>query len=233
MSIREAYEQVLKKRGDRGTSPETWDDKLTPSDDKWADAHGGIGPDPDTDDPTYDGEAAADDNMDEIEKSSKKSPKRPGDQDEGDKKIKEAKDLVSFFDAVSEAVQLDELSKKTLKSYVKKASDSMYDQGGRSVYHSTKANKANGVFADNTKKKHRDKSAEAEKKAEKRSKGISRAVDKLANESVLSVASTAAANKGKDKRKNPPKRKPISKNDGQHGEPALMKAAKRLFGKKK
>src|SRR6056297_1509376 len=78
--------------------------------------------------------------------------------------------------------QIDELSKKTLGSYVKKASDDMYDKGGRVAYHSNKGNKSDGVFADASKKKHRAKATDAERKAANRSTGISRAVKRLSKE---------------------------------------------------
>jgi len=78
--------------------------------------------------------------------------------------------------------QIDEISKKTLSSYVKKASTDMYDKGGRSVYHSTKAAKASGPFADQTKKKHRQKSDEAERKAANRATGIERAMNRMTKE---------------------------------------------------
>lgn len=75
--------------------------------------------------------------------------------------------------------QLDELSKKTLSNYVKKASDDMYDKGGRVAYHSNKANKAGGTFAKTIKQKHRQKAADNERKASNRSAGIRRAVNKM------------------------------------------------------
>lgn len=83
------------------------------------------------------------------------------------------------WEAIEEAI-LNELSPKTLASYVKKASDDMYDKGGKTVYHSSKANKASGPFGNVSKKKNRAAAADMERKAASRQTGISRAVDRLA-----------------------------------------------------
>lgn len=88
------------------------------------------------------------------------------------------------YNKMEEVEQLDELSPKTLGSYVKKASADMYDKGGKSVYHSTKVNKASGPFAKETKRKHMTKASDAERKAVNRDTGISRAISRLTKEAL-------------------------------------------------
>lgn len=90
---------------------------------------------------------------------------------------KAAKEFIDL--KMHEATELQELSKKTLGSYVKKAADDMHDYGGRSVYHTMKANRTDGVFKDASKKKHRSKRDDADRKASNRQTGINRAVDRL------------------------------------------------------
>ena len=92
------------------------------------------------------------------------------DDKEAEKAAKEFIDL-----KMHESAELQELSKKTLGSYVKKASDSMHDHGGQSVYHIMKGNRVDGA----TRKKHQAKRDASDKAAEKRQTGIKRAVDRL------------------------------------------------------
>ena len=83
-----------------------------------------------------------------------------------------------------EVEQIDELSPKTLGSYVKKASADQYYRGKNVQYHDTKAQKADGPFAKETKRKHYAKASDAERKAANRDTGIGRAVDRLTRESA-------------------------------------------------
>jgi hypothetical protein len=83
-----------------------------------------------------------------------------------------------------ESVELDEISKKTLASYVKKASADQYFKGQDAQYHDNKAKKAEGPFAKETKKKHYALAARANDKASNRDTGIGRAVDRLTREEV-------------------------------------------------
>lgn len=76
--------------------------------------------------------------------------------------------------------QLDEISKKTLASYVKKASADQYSKGQSAQYHANKANKASGTFEKETKAKHRAIADKTNMKAANRDTGIKRAVDRLA-----------------------------------------------------
>lgn len=84
----------------------------------------------------------------------------------------------------NEEVQLDELSKKTLSSYVKKASADQYFKGQDVQYHDNKARNAEGPFAKETKKKHYALAAKANEKASNRDTGIGRAIDRLTKEEV-------------------------------------------------
>jgi hypothetical protein len=98
-----------------------------------------------------------------------------------------------------EVEQIDELSKKTLGSYVKKASADQYFKGQDAQYHDNKAKKAEGPFAKETKKKHYALAARANDKASNRDTGISRAVDRLTKEEVeLDEAFKIGAMKLKD-----------------------------------
>jgi len=83
-----------------------------------------------------------------------------------------------------EDTQLDELSKKTLGSYVKKASDNMHHQGEAGMRADAKAMKARGSRLDTVGRKasidkYEKRASTADKKAEKRQTGISRAVNRL------------------------------------------------------
>jgi hypothetical protein len=109
--------------------------------------------------------------------------------------IKKASDKL----AKEEVEQIDELSKKTLGSYVKKASADQYFKGQDAQYHDNKAKKAEGPFAKETKKKHYALAARANDKASNRDTGISRAVDRLTKEEVeLDEAFKIGAMKLKD-----------------------------------
>ncbi len=84
----------------------------------------------------------------------------------------------------TESVQIDELKKSTLASYVKKASTDQYLKGQAVQYHTNKAQTADGAFAKQSKEKHYDAADKALKKASNRDTGIGRAVDRLAKEEV-------------------------------------------------
>jgi hypothetical protein len=159
MSISEAYKKMMMEaREGSAYPPEEMEDKMSPSDKKWAAVNGGIDPDPDTDDPTYDGEAAADQNQKELEQSTAKAPGRPGDKDVGDKKpvnqskAMEATNLGDFFSALYEEADIQELSKNTLGKYADKAIDRaemaarMYKNTGKGS--DTDANKQMSDYAD-------------------------------------------------------------------------------------
>ncbi len=91
----------------------------------------------------------------------------------------------------TESVQIDELKKSTLASYVKKASTDQYLKGQAVQYHTNKAQTADGAFAKQSKEKHYDAADKALKKASNRDTGIGRAVNRLAKEEVeLSEAET-------------------------------------------
>lgn len=85
---------------------------------------------------------------------------------------------------LQEAKQIDELSKNTLGSYVKKASTDQYLKGQAVQYHTNKAQTADGAFAKQSKEKHYDAADKALKKASNRDTGIGRAVNRLAKEEV-------------------------------------------------
>ncbi len=86
-----------------------------------------------------------------------------------------------------EVEQIDELSKKTLGSYVKKASTDQYLKGQAVQYHTNKAQTADGVFAKQSKTKHYDAADKALKKASNRDTGIGRAVDRMTKEEVEQI----------------------------------------------
>jgi hypothetical protein len=88
------------------------------------------------------------------------------------------------YNKMEEVEQLDELSPKTLGSYVKKASADQYYRGKNVQYHDTKAQKADGPFSKETKRKHYAKASDAERIAAKRDTGISRAIRRLTREAL-------------------------------------------------
>ncbi len=88
---------------------------------------------------------------------------------------------------LEEVEQIDELSKKTLGSYVKKASTDQYLKGQAVQYHTNKAQTADGAFAKQSKEKHYDAADKALKKASNRDTGIGRAVDRLTKEEVEQI----------------------------------------------
>ena len=86
-----------------------------------------------------------------------------------------------------EVQQMDEISKKTLGSYVKKASTDQYLKGQAVQYHTNRANTAQGAdaaFTKATRKKHNDAAGEALRKASNRDTGIGRAINRLTKEEV-------------------------------------------------
>jgi hypothetical protein len=85
---------------------------------------------------------------------------------------------------LAESVELNELSPKTLGSYIKKASADQYFKGQDAQYHDNKAKNAEGPFAKETKKKHYVLAARANDKASNRDTGITRAVNRLTKEEV-------------------------------------------------
>lgn len=104
--------------------------------------------------------------------------------DLSDFSIEELKDFMMSEDFD----QLDELSKKTLGSYVKKASNDLYFKGQDAQYHTNKANTYQGVIAvDATRKKHNALAGKATHKASNRDIGIERAVSRLAKEEVEQI----------------------------------------------
>lgn len=86
-----------------------------------------------------------------------------------------------------EVEQIDELSKKTLGSYIKKASTDQYLKGQAVQYHTNKAQTADGAFAKQSKEKHYDAADKALKKASNRDTGIGRAVDRMTKEEVEQI----------------------------------------------
>lgn len=105
----------------------------------------------------------------------------------GQQKARAAK-LAARLKKMEEGVeQIDELSKKTLGSYVKKASTDQYLKGQAVQYHTNKAQTADGVFAKQSKEKHYDAADKALKKASNRDTGIGRAVDRLTKEEVEQI----------------------------------------------
>lgn len=95
------------------------------------------------------------------------------DNDEDDEDLDEDEEL--------DEENLSELSKKTLGSYVKKASDSQFKNGEDHEYHGNKANKADVTkgFGKETRAKHSAVANNAMRKASNRSDGVRRAVSKL------------------------------------------------------
>lgn len=92
--------------------------------------------------------------------------------------------MVRMLEA-EEARRLDELSKKTLGSYVKKASTDQYLKGQAVQYHTNKANDSKGsAFEKESKKKHMNAADAALRKASNRDTGIGRAVDRLTKEEI-------------------------------------------------
>ena len=87
-----------------------------------------------------------------------------------------------------EVEDLDELSKKTLGNYVNKAATDMYYKGQDTQYHANKANKAGGVFAKQSREKHRGEEERVHRKASNRSTGVERAVDRLTKEDIINRA---------------------------------------------
>ena len=88
------YNRLLEKAGDRGehikgaTAPESMEDKLSASDKKWADAHGGIH----GNDSGIDGAKAAQQTMDAIKNSVKAAGPRTGDDTSQEDKMEVPKD---------------------------------------------------------------------------------------------------------------------------------------------
>jgi len=102
---------------------------------------------------------------------------------EGDKRMMSAK--MSDMNPMGEEVeQIDEISKKTLGSYVKKASSDLYSRGSRTQYHSNKRNKSSGPFEKESKKKHQSLADYHYRKAGNRAAGIEKATDRLTKEEV-------------------------------------------------
>lgn len=101
-----------------------------------------------------------------------------------------AKNIAKVTAAIKkeEVEQIDELSKKTLGSYIKKASADQYFKGQDAMYHDNKAKNADGPFAKETKKKHYDLAAKANEKASNRDTGIGRAIDRMTKEEVSESA---------------------------------------------
>jgi len=93
-------------------------------------------------------------------------------------------------DQYEEVQQMDEISKKTLGSYVKKASTDQYLKGQAVQYHTNRANTAQGAdaaFTKTTRKKHNDAAGEALRKASNRDTGIGRAINRLTKEEVEQI----------------------------------------------
>lgn len=93
-------------------------------------------------------------------------------------------------DQYEEVQQMDELSRKTLGSYVKKASTDQYLKGQAVQYHTNRANTAQGAdaaFTKATRKKHNDAAGEALRKASNRDTGIGRAINRLTKEEVEQI----------------------------------------------
>jgi len=100
---------------------------------------------------------------------------------------KEAEEIRASKMKKEEVEQIDELSKKTLSSYVKKASTDQYLKGQSVQYHTNKANTAQGAdigFTKAIRKKHMSAADDALRKASNRDTGIGRAVDRLTKEEV-------------------------------------------------
>ena len=118
-----------------------------------------------------------------------------------------------------EVEQIDELSKKTLGSYVKKASTDQYLKGQAVQYHTNKAQTADGAFTKQSKEKHYDAADKALKKASNRDTGIGRAVDRLAKEEVEQIDEISAStlqsyvDKARDSKKAEMKNRTAAKND--------------------
>ncbi len=118
-----------------------------------------------------------------------------------------------------EVEQIDELSKKTLSSYVKKASTDQYLKGQAVQYHTNKAQTADGAFAKQSKEKHYDAADKALKKASNRDTGIGRAVDRLTKEEVEQIDEISAStlqsyvDKARDSKKAEMKNRTAAKND--------------------
>lgn len=88
-------------------------------------------------------------------------------------------------DQYEEVQQMDEISKKTLGSYVKKASTDQYLKGQAVQYHTNKANDSKGsAFEKESKKKHMNAADTALRKASNRDTGIGRAINRLTKEQV-------------------------------------------------
>jgi hypothetical protein len=100
---------------------------------------------------------------------------------------KEAEEIRASKMKKEEVEQIDELSKKTLGSYVKKAGTDQYLKGQSVQYHTNKANTAQGAdigFTKAIRKKHMNAADDALRKASNRDTGIGRAVDRLTKEEV-------------------------------------------------
>lgn len=82
--------------------------------------------------------------------------------------------------------QIDELSKKTLGSYVRQASADQYFNGQKAQYHDQKAKDFSGsdFFGKTSKEKHYGLASKANAKASNRDTGIERAVKRLAKEDL-------------------------------------------------
>ena len=85
--------------------------------------------------------------------------------------------------------ELDEISKKTLGSYIKKASDDMHSAGSEFERKSARAMKARGsrtdtLGRDSTISKYEKGASSADKRAAKRQTGIAKATDRLTKEDV-------------------------------------------------
>jgi chorismate-pyruvate lyase len=85
-----------------------------------------------------------------------------------------------------EGTDLQELSKKTLGSYINKSSEDMWRAGGRQQFHKDQANKASakGGYKDPKVKQNRDAADREYNKAAKRQYGISLATHKLTKENT-------------------------------------------------
>ena len=98
--------------------------------------------------------------------------------------------------------QLQELSKKTLASYVNKSAEDMWRAGGRQQFHKDQANKASSKngYKDPKVKSNRDAADKEYNRAAKRQYGISLATHKLTKESTnLQELSSDTLNRYKDK----------------------------------
>ena len=107
------------------------------------------------------------------------------DEDEDDEKCESVEELEAFMES-EEYEQLDELDKKTLASYVKKASADAAMKSGKAEYEAGRAHDATygGESPDHgTASRWRARSDKSSKTASNRLKGVSRATDRLAKES--------------------------------------------------